>query len=138
MRYLILLTLSVTTAGTGYFLRDKDYWLIDNLAGNLAAGFLGSLAVLFFIERAIDKKREEERNRLAALAVPKLQASLQRIVGLLADMIKASAPHPICSLPTSLGELFSPANTAGLDWFDLDGHGHYVNFKDWRATIEFV
>src|SRR5579859_3587033 len=114
MRYVILLALAATTAGIGYLLRDKGYWFVNNLAGNLAAGFLGTLAVLFFIERAIDKKRQQERTRLAGLALREMQVSVQKIVNLFAEMIKASASKPFLSLPTSLDELFDRANSANL------------------------
>jgi hypothetical protein len=138
MRYAILLILAVATCGIAYFLRGRGYWLVDNLGGNLAAGFLGSLATLFFIERAIENKRQQERVRLAGLAHRQMQASLQRIVLLFAEMIKASAPKPLCSLPSSLQELFSPGNTADLDWLDLDGPTGHVEHADWKTQSEAV
>jgi hypothetical protein len=53
-------------------------------------------------------------------------------------MIKASAPKPFCSLPASLHELFSHANTAHLDWLDLDGPTGHVEHTDWKAESEAI
>jgi hypothetical protein len=69
MRFVILIVLAVATCAIAYILRGRGYWLVDNLGGNLAAGFLGTLATLFFIERAIEKKRQQERTRLGVLAL---------------------------------------------------------------------
>lgn len=138
MRYLILLILAITTCVIGYFLRDKGYWLVDNLSGNLPAGFLGSLAILFFVERAIEKKRQQERTRIAGLALRQIRLPLQKIVILFAEMIKASAPKPFCSLPASLHELFNPVNTAHLDWLDLDGPTGHVKRTDWKTESEAI
>jgi hypothetical protein len=137
-RYVILLALAVVTGSLAYLLRGKGYWLVDNLGGNLAAGFLGSLAVLFFIERAIENKRKQERMRLAALALSQMWLSLQRIVILFAEMLKASAPKPLSSLPSSLQELFSHGNTSDLDWLDLDGPTGHAEHTNWKALVEAV
>lgn len=138
MRYVILLVLALTAGFLGFFLRDRGYWFVDNLAGNLAAGFLGSLAVLFFIERSIENKRQEERTRLATLAFRQIQLSLQRIVDLFADMLKASSSKPLISLPASLPELFSPVSVADLDWLDLNGPTGSGEHTDWKAQCEAV
>jgi len=136
MRYAILLTLALVAASLGYLLRDRGYWFVDNLAGNLAAGFLGALAVLFFIERGIENKWRDERTRLAALGFRQMHSSLQTIVDLLAQMLKASAPRPLTSLPASLHELFSPGSAADLDWLDLDARPGVLEHTDWRCCCE--
>src|SRR5437773_154708 len=125
--------LAVSTGGIAYCLRDADYWVVDNLGGNLAAGFVGTLAVLFFIEKAIEKKRQEERTRFARLAVRRIASSVQGFVNLFSTMIKASAPATICSLPPSLNDLFSAPVTANLDWLDLDGPTGNLEHQDWKT-----
>jgi hypothetical protein len=50
-------------------------------------------------------------------------------------MIKASAPAPITTMPTSIEELF--ANHGGnLDWLDLDSPSPVLEQSNWRALSE--
>jgi len=138
MRYAILLILALVSGGIGYFFRDAGYWLVNNLAGNLSAGFLGSVAILFFIERSIERKRQQERDRLSVLALRQIRSSLQGIVDLFSDMLKASTQAAVTSLPESLHELFSPCSTTNLDWLDLNGPTGNVESTDWKAQVETV
>lgn len=138
MRYAVLVGLALITGGATYLFRDKGYWAVNNLGANLAAGFLGTLATLFFIERSIERRRQQERSRLAQLALRQLRASLVRIVTLFSNMIKASAAKPFETPPRSLEELFNNTNSETLDWLDLNAQTGFSDQMDWKRYADFV
>lgn len=138
MRYAVLVLLALITGGATYLLRDKGYWAVNNLGANLAAGFLGSLATLFFIERSIERRRQQERSRLAQLALRQLRVSLVRIVTLFSNMIKASAAKPFETPPGSLEDLFNNTNNEMLDWLDLNAQTGFSDQMDWKRHADFV
>src|ERR1700722_17769627 len=104
MRYLILFLLAAVTGGISYIFRNQGNWFVNNLGPNLSAGFLTTLAILFFIERGIERKRKEESRRIAVVAHREIGRSLQRICDLFASMLKASASSPFATVPRSFEE----------------------------------
>jgi hypothetical protein len=132
MKYLILLLLAALSAVFTAWLGPRSR-VVEALGWNLCAGFLSALAIVIFIERAIEKKRQEERERIAALALRHMRLPLQRIISFFAEMIKATVPHPFLALPRSLAELFRAANTANLDWLNFGAETGNLAHYTWAT-----
>lgn len=89
----ILLFLTAVGFAIWYSKASADSW-VRAYAPNIVTSALGILAVIFLIERIVEKAREEDRRKRVRLAGERLHRPLILHYQLLMNMLKAAADNP--------------------------------------------
>ncbi len=90
----------------GCFLSKPDDFLRD-ASLNLGAGIVGSALVIFFIDRVIEEREAQERDRKTSIVLRELSKPLCIHVALLQRMYKVSVPPAFKNFPQSVSSLFA-------------------------------
>ena len=82
-----------------------------SFTSNLAAGFFGSFLTVLLIDRALERERKIQSERIRKLAFAQLRPAIGSHINLLFDWYKAAVPAPPPSQPTKFDRVF------GEDYF---------------------
>jgi len=135
MRYRVIALLAIVTGLVAYRWRGES-WLVDAYMANLSATFIGTIVLLFFIDRAVEHAREKERLRIERIALEQARLPLIYLLGLFSDMLKASAPTRIDKPPGTLDEFLSAPNTVHLDYLNMAGQPGTIGKTTWYEHVE--
>jgi hypothetical protein len=83
---------------------ETGWWVADAFAANLSAGLLGALLTVSLVDRAAERRTTAERKRVERLGFVRIRRTVNRVVDLLATMIKA-ATCDLSDAPRSVEEL---------------------------------
>lgn len=134
MRYRVLALLTVATGVVAYAWRGQS-WFVDSYAANLSGTFLGTMILLFFVERTIEQQRERERRRMEQIGLEQARFHLAHLALLFANMIKASAPSKLAP-PATTRMVFSQQNLDHLDYLDLNALAGTLPDRSWKSQLE--
>jgi len=126
--YFILIGLFIIFGIASVIIDQFDQDWASAFTGNLAAGFLSALIIAWLIERSLSKQRENEFNRIRAIAFGQIRHQLLQHLGLLIDMYKAAEINPPKSIPRTFDELFTP------NFYDQI---IYLDFSKYKQTSVF-
>src|SRR5437867_9518982 len=98
-RYRMLALLSLASALIAY--AGRGYWAVDAFAANIAAGFIGALATVILVDRAAERRQEENHRRVERVALRQARLPIVHLSELFADMIKASSPKRPDPIPNT-------------------------------------
>ena len=77
----------------------RGYWAVDAFAANIAAGFIGALATVILVDRAAERRQEENHRRVERVALRQARLPIVHLSELFADMIKAGTLTPPEAIP---------------------------------------
>ncbi|UCE44102.1 MAG: hypothetical protein JSV57_00995, partial [Candidatus Bathyarchaeota archaeon] len=106
---------------------------------NIAAGIVGSLIIIFFVDKIIDGNSKRERRRILQMVLERLRNPIRETMYLLCGMYKAASKDKPAPLPSTFEETFTddyfievsfldprkeapraviiPGGVKSLDWF---------------------
>ena len=132
-RYRILGLSTIAAGLIAYF--GRGAWIVDAFAANVAAGLLGALFTIVFVDRAAEHRREQERRRVELMAMRHARVPLVRMAELFFDIIKAASVVRPRSLTTGYCDVFAASETDQMDWLRLDAPSRVVG-HDWYVYID--
>jgi hypothetical protein len=122
-RHLLLLLLaSSLTVASLVAARYGSTWAAS-FTSNLAAGFLGSFLTVLLIDRALERERRTQTERVRKLAFAQLRPTVLNHLILLSGWYKATIPQQPSNPPTRLEELFSEDYFQEIRYLDFSKPG---------------
>jgi len=112
-------TLAIFSAHT-HFINGDDW--SSAFMSNIAAGIVGSLIIIFLIDKIIDRNNRNERLRLSRIAFERLKNPLIWHLNLLCDMYRAVTKEKPEHIPSTFEEIFT------------DSFYEEVTFLDYRKA----
>lgn len=112
----------------------KNVW-IGAYFSNVAAGLVGSLIIIFLVDKIIERNRKSERTKVVGIALKRLRIPLRRHMKLLCSIFKASTQSKPSSLPTAFHELFNDKYYEGIAFLDFSKESPEVPKKDWFTYL---
>lgn len=128
LSYLILIALAIAAALC--YAAFSDAWVRD-WSSNIGAGLIGSLAVLFLIDRTLETRRLREQQRVRHVALSQLRIPLMRHLLLLANWYKASVANVPDEPPADFPQLFSRHCFESIGKLDFSKPGPTMQAIDW-------
>ena len=102
--------------------RYRIEWVAP-FASNLAAGFLGSFLTVLLIDRALERERRTQNERIQKVAFAQVRPAILRHLIVLSDWYKAAIPQPPAKQPTKFEELFNEDYFREIQYLDFSKFG---------------
>lgn len=126
--YLLLIVLVLVFSVLSFVY--EGLWLGAYLS-NIAAGLVGSLIIIFLVDKIIERNRETERVRIVRIALKRLSIPLINHMRLLCSIYKASTRSKPASLPTTFDDLFSDKYYNEISFLDFSKKAPVIPERDW-------
>jgi len=97
---------------------QKVEWLSSYLS-NIATGLIGSLIIILFIDRLLERERQKQGLRIMRVALNRLKAPIQRHMALLCEFYKAAALNKPSPLPSTFEEVFTDRYYTTISFLDF-------------------
>jgi hypothetical protein len=137
--YVVLITLTVLLSALSF--QYQDEW-IGGFLSNTAAGIVGSLIIIFSVEKIIDGNSKKERLRILKLALERLRKPIYSTMSLLVDIYIAASRNKPAIVPSTFEDTFTEnyfVEVSFLDYRKETNHGIPVPRKvktlDWFSYL---
>ena len=118
--YAVLIML-IGASAASYGLFDEG-WIRD-WSSNIGAGLVGSLVIIFTLDRAAENRRRREQQRVRTVALSQLRPPLMRHLILLANWYKAAIPSSPDEPPSDFSQLLGDDFLTQLGQLDFSKEG---------------
>jgi hypothetical protein len=134
--FILVIAIAACAAAYGVFL---DYGWVTAWSANIGAGLLTSLVIIFLIDRALERRREQEQRRVSRVALAQLRAPLMRHLFLLRDWYQAVLVAPPADQAKTIDELFDEAYVSEIRFLNMSAAAPIIPPRDWlqRSGEEF-
>lgn len=112
----------------------EGLWLGAYLS-NIAAGLVGSLIMIFLVDKIIERNRKSERVRVVRIALKRLRIPLVRHMELLCSIYKASTQSKPASLPTTFDDFFNDNYYNEISLLDFSKEAPVIPKRDWFTYL---
>ena len=131
--YLLLIVLAIIFSGLSFVFRDE--WFRAYFS-NIAAGVVGSLFVIFFVDRIIERNREKERLRVVRVALQRLRFPILWHMTLLCNIYKAATKNKPTPLPTTFEDTFTDNYYKEISFLDFSKDAGVAVKRDWFTHLD--
>jgi hypothetical protein len=110
-------------------------WL-DAYVADIATGIIGSLIIIFFVDKIIQRNRDRERLQIVKTAFQRLRIPLMWQMMLLTNIFKASAQSKPSPLPTTYNAVFSDDYYTEIGYLDFSKEAPVATKVDWFSYMD--
>jgi hypothetical protein len=132
---LILLTLILSAFSAYLFFTLGELWLSGYLT-NLGAGIIGSLIVIFLIDRIIEQNKEKERAKMQKIAFQRLRGPILQHVIMFVDIFKASSQNKPQQNPANYEDVFKDYYFQEMVFLDFSKDSGIAPARNWFKRID--
>lgn len=130
--YLLLIVLTILFSALSFVFKDE--W-VGSYLSNIAAGILGSLLIIFLVDRIIERNRKKERFRVVGIALQRLSISIIRQMTLLCNIYKAATRNKPTRLPSTFEDAFNDNYYKEISYLDFTKDAPVVPKRDWFTHL---
>lgn len=109
---------------------DEAEWVSSYLS-NIATGVLGSLIIVFFLDKIVEREREKQRHRIVRMALKRLKGPIYWYMELLCHLFKAAAQNKPSFLPSTFEEVFTDSYYREISFLDFSKNAPTEPKIDW-------
>lgn len=129
---MLLIVLTVILSALSFVYRDE--WTGSYLS-NIAAGVIGSLIIIFLVDKVIERNREKERTRLVRIALQRLRIPILWQMTLLCNIYKAAAQGKPTPLPFTFEDTFNDNYYKEISFLDFTKDAPVTPKRDWFTHL---
>ena len=133
--YLLLIVLAVLFSALSFVYKDE--W-VSAYSSNIAAGIIGSLIVIFLVDRIIERNREKERLRVVRIALERLRIPILWHMTLLCNVYKAATQNKPTPLPTTFKDTFTDDYYKEISFLDFAKEAPVIPKRDWFTHLDLM
>lgn len=133
--FLISLSLFLTALSLLFAIVYRIEWL-DAYVADIATGIIGSLIIIFFVDKIIQRNRDRERLQIVKTAFQRLRIPLMWQMMLLTNIFKASAQSKPSPLPTTYNAVFSDDYYTEIGYLDFSKEAPVATKVDWFSYMD--
>lgn len=128
--YLLLLVLACLLLAASWLVVPDQEWA-GGFLSDLAAGIFGSLVIILFVDRIIERNRQRERVKVAKVALGRMRFPILWHMILLCNAFKAATENKPTLLPSTYEDVFNDAYYEEIAFLDLTKEAPVALKMDW-------
>ncbi len=132
---LILLAIFFSALSSYLFFAYKEQWF-SAYSTSIASGIVGSLIVIFLIDRIIERNREREQMQMRKIALEKLRIPIVWQMMLLCNVYKAASKDKPQKLPSNFQEIFTDNFYTEVSFLDFAKDAGVTPKTDWFNRLD--
>jgi len=132
--YWFLIVLASLFTALSFLTSYEEQWISGYLS-DVAAGIIGSLFIIFLVDRIIERNKEKERLRILRIALKRLRIPISWHMTLLCQIYKAATENKPTPLPTSFEDTFSDNYYKEISFLDFTKDAPVLPKRDWFTHL---
>jgi len=131
--YLVLIALMVVFTVLSFVFKDE--WFRSYFS-NIAAGIIGSLFVIFLIDRIIERSMEKQRFEIVRIALERLRIPILWHMQLLCNIYKAAAQKKPTPLPSTFEDTCKDDYYKEISFLDFTKEAPVAPRRNWFTHLD--
>lgn len=133
--YLFLIVLAGLFSTFSFLAFYEGQWISGYLS-DVAAGIIGSLLIIFLIDRIIERNKKKEQLRILRIALRRLRIPILWHMTLLCQIYKAVTKNKPTPLPTSFEDTFCDNYYKEISFLDFTKDAPVIPKRNWFTYLD--